>query len=116
MSRSRQILLVKVLKTEDEDVPSILNAVALGPYKKVESDLGRFNTYPDGSRNVDSFGVLYGPGFMLQMPMVGPNDPVSQVIVTMQEEDVAWPVLLRICKHLGWRMMDQQSGRTFGGA
>ncbi len=115
MSRSRQILLVKVLKTEEEDVPSILNAVPLGDYKRVVADLSRFNTYPDGSKSIESFGVLYGPGFTLQMPMVGPDDPVAQVIVSMQEEDVAWPVLLRICRNLGWKMMDPQSGRTFGG-
>lgn len=115
MSRSRQVLLVKVLKLEDEEVPSILNSVPLGPYRQVAAELANFNTFPDGSSSIDAFGVLYGPGFHVQMPMIGPNDPVTQVIVSMQEEDIAWPVLTRICRTLGWKMMDPQSGRTFGG-
>lgn len=114
-SRSRQVILVRILKLEDEETPSILNSVPLGLYKDVAESLANFNTFPDGSTSIDSFGVFYGPGFLVQMPMVGPNDPVTQIIVSMQEEDVAWPVLTRICKSLGWKMMDPQSGRTFGG-
>lgn len=112
--RSRQVLLVRLLPSEDEDVPAILRSAPLGTLGRVTAELSRFNTCTDGSSSIESFGVLYGPGFMVQLPMVGTNDPVSQVIVTMQEEDIAWPVLARICRNLGWKMMDPQSGRTFG--
>lgn len=115
MARSRQIILVKILEVEDEETPSILNTIPLGAYRKVTAQLEHFNTSPDGAKDPDSFGVLYGPGFTLQLPMIGPDDPVSQVIVTMTEEDMAWPVLTRLCKTLSWKMMDPQSGRTFGG-
>lgn len=115
MARSRQIILVKVLDVGGEESPSILNTIPLGAYRQVAAQLGHFNTSPDGSKDSDSFGVLYGPGFMLQLPMIGPDDPVSQVIVTMTEEDMAWPVLTRICRALSWKMMDPHSGRTFGG-
>lgn len=115
MSRSRQILLVKIAATDDDETPSILNSLPLGKFSSVVAQLANFNTTPDGSSSVESFGVLYGPGFILQLPMVGSNDPVSQVIVTMHEEDIAWPVLMRICRTLSWKMMDPQSGRTFGG-
>ncbi|MBL8747459.1 MAG: hypothetical protein JNK58_14025 [Phycisphaerae bacterium] len=115
MSRTRQILLVKIVPTDDEETPSILNSVPLGTLNAVTAQLERFNTSSDGSKDIDSFGLLYGPGFNLQLPMVGPNDPVAQVIVTMHEEDIAWPVLARICRTLNWKMMDPQSGRTFGG-
>lgn len=111
----RQVVLVKVIKMEDEEAPSILNSVPLGSYKQVVEALGAFNTYTDGSKSPETFGVLYGPGFMVQMPMVGPNDLVTQVGVSMQEEDIAWPVLMRVCRRLGWKMMDPQSGRMFGG-
>lgn len=115
MSRSRQILLVKVLPLEGDEAPSILNSIPLGPFIAVAAQLAHFNTSPDGCKETESFGVLYGPGFTLQLPMVGPNDPVSQVIINMTEEDMAWPVLTRICKTLNWKMMDPHSGRTFGG-
>jgi len=111
---SRQVLLVNLLKTEEEDVPSVLNSVPLGSYKKVQKALEDFNTYPDGSNSPENYGLLFGPGLIVQMPMVGPEDPIMQIAVSMQEEDIAWPVLMRICKKLGWRMMDPQTGRSFG--
>lgn len=117
MAKARQILLVNILRTdEDEDeAPSLLNSVPLGSYAQVVEALAALNTAPDGSKDPESFGVLYGPGFIVQLPMVGPKDPVSQVVVSLDEEDIAWPVLSRICRRLGWMMMDPASGRTFGG-
>lgn len=99
---------------EGEEKPSVLASVPLGTFKEVVSALSAYNTGPDGSRAVESFGVLYGPGFTVQLPMVGPDDPVGQLMVSFQEEDVAWPVLTRICRGLGWKMMDPKTGRTFG--
>lgn len=113
MSKSRQILLVKLLKTEENETASILNSVPLGTCKEVKAALADFNTFADGSTAPENFGLLYGPGLMIQMPMVGPSDPVAQISATMQEEDIAWPVLMRMCRRLGWKMMDPQSGRTF---
>ncbi|MDX2115561.1 MAG: hypothetical protein SFZ24_08065 [Planctomycetota bacterium] len=115
MARARQILLVKLLKSDEEEAPSILSSVPLGTLRQVQATLSEFNTSADGSNSPETFGVLYGPGFLVQLPMVGPADPVSQVIVSLHEEDIAWPVLVRICRTLGWKMMDPQSGRTFGG-
>jgi hypothetical protein len=71
-----------------------------------------FNTAPDGSAS--ALGVLHGPGIIVQLPMVGDDDPVSQILVTLNDEAAAWPVLERMCRVLGWKMMDPQSGRTFG--
>ena len=73
-----------------------------------------FNTTPDGSETPESFGVLYGPGLIAQMPMADRNDPIMQVAISMTEEDIAWPVIMRMCSRLGWKMMDPSSGRTFG--
>ncbi|HBS28547.1 MAG TPA: hypothetical protein DEB06_03630 [Phycisphaerales bacterium] len=116
MSKTRQIVLVKLLSGEEgeDDAPSVLNAIPLGTYEQVVDALSAFNTTPDGSNSAESFGVLYGPGLLIQMPMVGPKDPVMQAAVSLQEEDIAWTVLARICKRLGWKMMDPGSGRTFG--
>lgn len=117
MSKSRQVLLVKLLKAdgEDEASASVLSSIPLGTYRQVIEALGQFNTASDGSNAPESFGVLYGPGLIVQMPMVEADDPVNQVAVSMHEEEVAWPVLSRICRRLGWKMMDPGSGRTFGG-
>lgn len=112
--RSRQILLVKLIDDEGDEAgrPSVLNSVSLGSYAEVAEQLSNFNTHTDNAP--DTPGILYGPGIIVQMPMVGPEDPVHQVAVTLVEEDIAWPVLIRICKGLGWKMMDAETGRTFG--
>lgn len=116
MSKSRQIVLVNILKTEedeDQSANTILNSVPLGSYDQVMDALKHFNTTPDGSDAPEGFGVLYGPGLIAQMPMVGRSDPVMQVAISMTEEEIAWPVIMRICRQLGWMMMDPSSGRTF---
>lgn len=114
---ARSLLLVKLLKIEpdDEAGASVLNSIPLGSYRQVVGLLAAFNTGPDGSRSAESAGILYGPGLIVQMPMVGPDEPVMQAGVSLLEEDMAFPVLLRICRGLGWKLMDPSSGRTFGG-
>lgn len=117
VAKTRQILLVKILRTDEDegDAPSILNSIPLGTQQQVIDALSVFNTAPDGSKDPESFGVMHGPGFIAQLPMTGPKDPVSQIAISIQEEEIAWPVLSRVCKRLNWMMMDPGSGRTFGG-
>ncbi len=116
MSKSRQVLLVKILQVDDEEIADagMLNSVPLGTYDSIIDDLRPFNTSPDGSNSPETFGVMYGPGLIMQLPMVDGSDPVMQLAVSMHEEDLAWPVLMRVCKRLGWKMMDPATGRTFG--
>ncbi|MEM1423148.1 MAG: hypothetical protein AAGH64_04000 [Planctomycetota bacterium] len=109
----RSVLLVKLLESDDEESPSTAaDAVALGSAREVKELLAQFNLAEDGSS--EGAGMLYGPGIIANMPMVGPDDPVMQLLVTMQEEDMAWAVLPRVCRTLGWKMMDPRTGRTFG--
>jgi hypothetical protein len=42
------------------------------------------------------------------------QDPLTQVMVQVNDADVAWPVLFRLCKKQGWQMVDVESGQTFG--
>ncbi|MCA9309786.1 MAG: hypothetical protein KDA21_01170 [Phycisphaerales bacterium] len=117
MARNRQILLVKLLDMDpDEDggdgANTMLNSVPLGTYRQIQDLVADSNVAPDGSP--ESVGILYGPGITLQLPMVGPDDPVVQVMVSLDEEEIAWPVLTRLCRRLGWKMLDPDSGRTFG--
>lgn len=98
--------------SDDPTAGTMLNAVALGTWREVIKSLGAFNTAPDGS--MDTPGMLFGPGIIVQLPMLGPDDPVMQAVVTIEEEGIAWPVLTRVCRFLKWKMMDPKTGRTFG--
>ena len=132
MGSSRSILLVKLLQEEpapaeqadgdtvdmDQDeaaaftASASMNQVSLGSKREVADTLAAYNTRPDGSPL--SPGVLYGPGIVAQLPMVGDNDPVLQVLVSINEDSIAWPVLFRVCAQTGWSLMDPTTGRTFG--
>lgn len=86
-------------------------AQPLGPIREVRATLARFNTAGDGTPP----GVLerlFGPGMVVELPTG--QDVVNQAIVTTNDEDTSFPVLMRLCKTLGWRMMDMESGRTIG--
>lgn len=112
----RSVLLVKLLEPEEGDEDGAptgpADTISLGSSNEVKELLGQFNVAEDGS--TDGAGVLHGPGLIAQLPMIGPDDPVMQLLVTMQEEDMAWAVLPRVCRTLGWKMMDPRTGRTFG--
>lgn len=86
---------------------------SLGPRRDVLKALASFNCAPDGSKDTS---LAYGPGFIAQFPLGDPGDDIQQALVGLNEEEIAWPVLSRICKTLGWMMMDPDTGRTFGGA
>jgi hypothetical protein len=117
---NRQIALIKLLEEEGDESTgeassgsgSVLDSVPLGTYDEVVESLEGYNTSPDGS--AESVGVLYGPGFTVQLPFVDRKDPVMQVLVSIEEDGSAWPVLTRICKGLNWKMLDPATGRTFG--
>jgi hypothetical protein len=89
----------------------------LGSVREVVDLLSCFNTAPDSpgaaSRaEASGVAVLYGPGLIVELPTG--VDEVSQAMVTVTDEDFAWPVLWRLCSQNGWRMMDPDTGRTFG--
>jgi len=87
--------------------------ISLGTLPEVEATLGRFNTSRDGSVP-KSMGmvILHGPGMTVEIPTT--NESVTQMIASVHDEDVAWSVLVRICKELDWNMMDVETGRVFG--
>lgn len=98
----------------------------LGALRDVRAALGQCNIAPDGSGPHGygermGTGVLFGPGMVLEVPLVddpagnrGAGPEISQVLVSVTDEDFAFPVLMRLCKLHGWKMMDPDSGRTFG--
>jgi len=118
----RQILLVRSAPGGgDADAPragggargaGALELEPLGSPREVTRRLAEFNTAPDGTARSDGLVVLHGPGMVVEYP--GALEEVAQAVVTLIEEDIAFPVLMRVCKTLGWKMMDPESGRVFG--
>lgn len=86
----------------------------LGTPKEVREILAQYNTAPDGSPRSSSLGteVLHGPGLVVELATN--TSEVQQALVTVTDDDIAWPVLSRLCKAAGWKMMDVESGRVFG--
>lgn len=86
---------------------------ALGSLKDVEEAFAQFNTAPDGSgRTSGGMPILHGPGIVVELPV---NDgKVHQALVNVKDGDIAFSVLWRLCRKFGWKMLDPDSGRTFG--
>ncbi|HVU65256.1 MAG TPA: hypothetical protein VHC70_14835 [Phycisphaerales bacterium] len=101
-------------------------APALGTLREVAAAMANSNIAPDGSGPHGlgermGTGVFYGPGMVLEVALTeepdsnrGAGPEVRQVLVSLTDEDFAFPVLMRLCKMNGWQMMDPESGRTFG--
>jgi hypothetical protein len=88
--------------------------LALGRRAEVVDTFGSFNTSEDGSTRTSGTDVLYGPGFVVEI--ASGQDDVMQAMIVVQDEDIAWPVLSRLCRQSGWSMTDMESGRVFGSA
>ena len=122
----RHLLLVKVIQPDGEEgagapggesrKASVLNTVALGRMAEVERWLAQFNCARDGATGMSmGMNVLYGPGITMQLPMVDRDDPVMQIMVSLNDETIAWSVLERLSRVMGWKMMDPKTGSIFGG-
>jgi hypothetical protein len=86
--------------------PNSANGLAsLGPRADLVRSLERFNTSPE--RQGDD--VLYGPGIRLELPPE--QGDVSQVLVTITEEEIAWQVIMRLLKEFEWKIVDMNTGR-----
>lgn len=106
----RQVVILKSVDPADDDgggMPS------LGDLKDVLDQLARYNTTPDGSKprpGADtSVMVLFGPGMIVELSPQ--DDEVKQLMVTMTDEDFAFPVLTRASRAFKWTMMDPESGQ-----
>lgn len=105
----RQLVLLKAVDpTQSGD-----GMPPMGTVDEVLTQLARYNTSPDGPPKPElGVRVLFGPGMIMEMPMS--DDEVRQVMVTMTDDDFAFPVLTRLCREQRWTMMDPDSGRRFG--
>lgn len=111
MSKRKKRILV-LLRPRDPEDPAAGSAPLGRPRDLVEA-LSRFNTQPDGSaRQALGTSVLHGPGFTVEY--ASSQDELMQAMVVVNDQDYAWPVLSRMCRTLGWKMQDTESGQIFG--
>ena len=103
----RQVVLMKASPKGQPQSPH-------GSHREVKAALEHFNTGPDGSARAASAGteVLHGPGMIVELATT--TESVMQAMVTMTDDEIAWPVLERVCRTLKWKMVDLESGRSFG--
>lgn len=110
MPKSKRLLVL--IKPKDPDDPLAGN-FPLGKPKEFATAVADFNTAPDGSSTVRlGTTVLHGPGYTVEYASA--QDMVNQAMVSVYEAESAWPVLSRMCKTLGWKMQDTESGQIFG--
>ncbi|GMV24825.1 MAG: hypothetical protein AMXMBFR58_08560 [Phycisphaerae bacterium] len=107
MSKKRQFVLMA-----SQTAPGG-GMATLGSAKEVKAILECFNTAPDGGpRKSLGTEMLYGPGMVMDIPTS--SESITQIMVSVTDEEIAWPVLSRLCRAQGWKMVDLESGRTFG--
>jgi hypothetical protein len=85
--------------------PTADGMAPLGSRCEILEQLSRFNTAPENSESDD---VLYGPGIRIELP---PGDPVTQLLMTLVEEQIAWTVIMRMAKGMQWKLLDPATGR-----
>ena len=76
----------------------------LGGRKEILGQLASLNTAPA----VEGEDLLYGPGIRIELP---PGEPVTQMLLTIVEEEIAWQVIMRLAKVMRWKLLDPASGR-----
>lgn len=85
----------------------------LGSPRDLEEALAPYNTAPDGSAGASRGTMfLYGPGIVVEVPRG--HDVIQQALVTVIEADIAFPVLMRLCRGNAWKLQDVESGQMFG--
>lgn len=107
---TKQIVLIKPVDPTAKNTAAGLKP--LGTLRQIREALANFNTASDGGKPRLGTEVLHGPGIFLEIPTG--QDDINQAMVTVLDEEIAWPVLSRLCKALGWKMMDIESGRLYG--
>jgi hypothetical protein len=86
--------------------PASANGMAaIGRRSEIIGTLASYNTAPER----EGEDVLYGPGIRIELPPG--QDKVSQMLMTVTEEEIAWLVIMRLAHALQWKIVDPNTGR-----
>ncbi len=89
--------------------PEGASLAAIGPRQDVLKDLAHCNTSPERQGADD---VLFGPGIRIEL--TPGQDPITQMLVTLSEDEIGWHVLQRFVTEFHWKLLDPRTGREFG--
>lgn len=111
MARSRQILIIKTVDPSDDEADGL---PPLGTCAEVQTVMSRYNTAADGGPKKDSaiaVTILHGPGMYVEVYADDAKAPVKQMMVTMTDQDFAFPVLTRVAREQRWTLLDPDTGQ-----
>jgi hypothetical protein len=77
----------------------------IGTRKKLLKELSRFNCAPER----DGADVVWGPGISIDLPPG--QDDITQMLLTITEDEIAWLTIVRLVKQFGWKLLDPSTGR-----
>ncbi len=97
---SQQLVILARAESMDDGLPP------LGSRDEILKRLAGLNTAPAQAGE----DILYGPGIRIELP---PGDPVSQMLMTVVEEEIAWQVIMRLAKDMQWKLRDMATGREW---
>ena len=80
--------------------------VPLGTRAEIFEALASRNTGPE----VEGGETLYGPGIRLEINME--EDPVTQIVLDIVDDDIAWDVIERMAKAFKWSLLDLETGKS----
>ena len=114
VARSRQVIVIKTADPTDDVEGGGLPP--LGTLAEVSDVLQHFNISTDGAppkkETISGAVVMHGPGLYLEcIAPGGPRSEINQMMVTMTDDDFAFPVLSRLCRTNKWTLMDPESGQ-----
>ena len=78
----------------------------LGSRAQIIESLAVHNTAPE----TEGDDLLHGPGIRIELP---PAEPITQMLMTIVEEEIAWQVIMRLAKDMEWKLLDPATGREF---
>ncbi len=95
----RQLVILSRTHNKDGSLGS------LGSRADVVKSLALRNT----AAEMDGGDILHGPGIEIELPPG--QDPVLQMLLHINDDDIAWVVIMRLAKDLQWKVLDPASGR-----
>jgi hypothetical protein len=78
---------------------------SLGTRQGVVDQLSGMNTMAEQAGE----DVLWGPGIRIDLPPE--QDPVTQMLLSIVEEEIAWLVIMRLGRECNWRIVDMETGQ-----